>query len=200
MSTRKEYESPVVPADWVPGPPQGEWTYEDYLVLPDDGKRYEVVQGVLYMPPSPNVWHQRAAGAIFYHLYKNIHLAGLGEVFSAPFDVILGPKDKPQPDVLVVLNEHLDRITKAGVMGAPDLVVEIVSPASFGLDRGGKLVAYANAGVPEYWIVTPDKCTVELLILQNGEYQPQGVFYGSAVLPSRVLPGFNVKVEQFFPQ
>ncbi|MBV9231890.1 MAG: Uma2 family endonuclease, partial [Chloroflexi bacterium] len=187
------------PADWVPGPPQGQWTYKDYAALPDDGNRYEVLSGVLYMAPSPDRWHQKASGAIFYHLYASVQLAGLGEVYSCPFDVILDAKNTFQPDILVVLNEHLDRITKRGVVGAPDLAVEIASPSTARIDLSEKLSAYASAGVPEYWVVNPDSRTVEVFVLKHGIYNSLGIYYGPAVLPSRIIPNLNVKVEQFFP-
>jgi len=198
MSTEIDRIPAAAPADRVPGPPQGQWTYEDYAALPNDGSRYEVLHGVLYMAPSPDRWHQKASGAIFYHLYVAVHLAGLGEVYSSPFDVMLSPKNTVQPDILVVLNEHLDRITKAGVVGAPDLAVEIASPSTARIDLSEKLYAYAAAGTPEYWIVNPGSCTIEVLVLRNGIYNSLGIYYGSAVLPSRIVPNLSVRVEQFF--
>ncbi len=198
MSTEIGHTLAAVPADWVPGPPQGQWTYKEYAALPDDGNRYEVLHGVLYMAPSPDRWHQEASGAIFYHLYVAVHLAGLGKVYSGPFDVILDAKNTFQPDILVVLNEHLDRVTRKGVMGAPDLAVEIASPSTARIDLSEKLYAYASAGVPEYWVVHPDSRTVEVLALKQGAYTSLGIYYGSAVLPSGVVPNWGVKVEQFF--
>src|SRR5437660_3067583 len=97
----------VTPADWVPGPPQGFWTYNDYAALPDDGKRYEIVNGVLYMAPSPSGAHQDAALEIASYLRTYIKLTGLGLVRIAPFDVVLSPGNVVQPDVLVVLNANL---------------------------------------------------------------------------------------------
>lgn len=199
MSTEMGHIPAAAPASWMPGPPQGKWTYEDYAALPDDGNRYEVLDGVLYMAPSPDRWHQKASGAIFYHLYAAVQLAGLGEVYSCPFDVVLDSKNTVQPDILVVLNEHLDRVTKGGVVGAPDLAVEIASPSTARIDLSEKLHAYASAGVPEYWVVNPGSRTVEVFVLQHGAYNSLGIYYGPAVLPSRIVPALNVKVEQFFP-
>lgn len=119
-------------------------------------------------------------------------------MYVAPFDVALDSKNTVQPDVLVVLNEHLDRVTKSGVMGAPDLVVEIASPATARIDLSDKLHAYASAGVAEYWVVNPDAHTVEVLVLEQGMYNSLGIYYGPAVLPSHVISNLNVKVEQFF--
>ena len=189
----------VMRADWIPGPAQGHWTYEEYAALPDDGKRYEIVSGVLYMSPSPRGPHQDAAGEIFVYLREHVKLTGLGLVRVAPFDVILSPNDVVQPDVIVVLNEHLDRVTEKFILGAPDLVVEIASPSTATHDRHNKLDAYARAGVPEYWIVDPDSRTIEVLSLERvGMYQSLGAFRGKATLPSLVIPDFSTQVELFF--
>src|SRR6266702_5765332 len=138
----------VIPADWVPGPGQGEWTYDDYIKLPDDGRRYEILNGVLLLMPAPKDSHQKTVLRIAHYLLVNVEFAGLGQVRMAPEDVILGPKNVFQPDVLVVLNEHLERLTEAGVMGAPDLTVEVLSPSTALDDRVDKHREYALAGVP----------------------------------------------------
>ena len=190
----------ITPADNVPGPEQGHWTYQDYANLPEDGNRYEVVDGVLYMVPSPGREHQKASGEIFVHLHRCIQLSGLGEVFYAPFDVELAPNTVVQPDVFVILNDQLNKITDSRVIGAPDLVVEIVSPGSMGYDRREKQDSYARAGVPEYWIVDPLAQNVELLFLDAEAYRSQGIFQGKSVLPSRIVPQLATPVESFFPQ
>src|SRR5579864_4582436 len=102
--------SVVLPADWVPGPLQGSWTYNDYAALPDDGRRYEIVNGVLVMAPAPNPDHQSIAMRLSHYLFVHVELAGLGRVFPTPIDVELGPKHVFQPDVIVLLNAHLDRV------------------------------------------------------------------------------------------
>jgi Uma2 family endonuclease len=198
MITPKEELSVVTPADWVPGPPQDFWTYEDYAALPDDGHRYEIVNGVLVMAPAPTPEHQDIVGEIYAYLRTYVKLAGFGRVFMGPIDVVLGPKNVFQPDVLVVLNAHLDRIQAKKMVGAPDLVVEVMSPGSGVMDRIAKYAVYARAGVTEYWIVKPDGQTIEVFVLEAGEYHSLGVFRGQEELPSRVVPGLSVHVEQFF--
>ncbi len=188
----------VRPADHIQGPGQGRWTYEDYAALPDDGKRYEIVDGVLFMAPSPSRWHQKAVGEIFSYLRTYINLRGLGEVYIAPFDVELAYNVTVQPDVTVILNDHLERITDNRIIGAPDLVVEVISPGSDGYDRREKQNAYARAEVPEYWLVDPAAHTVEVLTLQFNEYRSEGVFQGKAILPTKIITAFPVHVEQFF--
>jgi Uma2 family endonuclease len=188
----------VVRADWVPGPPQGQWTYADYAAIPDDGKCYEVVKGILYMSPSPIPDHQNVSLEVAAYLRQHVKLTRRGQVFTESTDVELNPGDIVKPDVLVVLNEHYERITSKRIVGAPDLVVEILSPGTWRHDLREKLDAYAEAGVPEYWIVSPGEQVVELFVLENGAYQSLGVFQGAAVLPSRIVPDWSVPVEQFF--
>jgi Uma2 family endonuclease len=188
----------VIPADHMPGPEQGHWTYKDYVALPDDGHRYEIVDGVLYMAPSPNKEHQNAVLEIASYLRTHIKLTGLGQVFIAPFDVELNHRTVVQPEVVVVLNPNLEIITESRIIGAPDLVVEVSLPGTVGYDRAKKQSAYVRAGVPEYWIADPWSRTVEVLTLEAGAYRSLGVFEGKAVLPSQIVPDFLVHVEQFF--
>jgi Uma2 family endonuclease len=188
----------VIPADWVPGPKQGDWTYKHYAALPRDGKRYEIVNGVLYMTPAPNIAHQDAAFEIASYIRTHVKVSSLGRVFMAPVDVELAPGTVVQPDVLVVLNANRDKIKENRIIGAPDLVVEVVSPGTAIYDRHEKYDAYAHTGVQEYWIADPGTRTVEVLALESGKYHSLGVFRGQAILPSQVLPEFAPHVEQFF--
>ncbi|NWJ95288.1 MAG: Uma2 family endonuclease [Chloroflexi bacterium] len=189
----------IAPTLEVAGPVQGQWTYADYAALPEDGRRYEIIQGVLYMSPSPNAKHQSAITYFLYYLFVQIQQGGLGRVFTAPFDVELGPGNVVQPDLLVVLKANEARIEFGKFVGAPDLVVEIVSPGTAGYDRRQKQDAYAEAGVPEYWIADPASQTIEVLVLeQDGAYHSKGVFEDQALLPSQIIPELPVKVAHFF--
>src|SRR6266567_1226893 len=125
MVTTKDFPV-VIPADWVPGPLQGFWTYDDYTALLDDGHRYEIVNGVLVMAPAPDLGHQSIVLRLSHYLFVYAELAGLGRVFAAPIDVELGLKNVFQPDVVVILNAHLDRLTEKKIIGAPDLAVEVL--------------------------------------------------------------------------
>jgi Uma2 family endonuclease len=179
------------------GPPQGRWTYADYAALPDDGNRYEIIAGVLYMTPAPGIGHQSVSARMVTFLVTHVEFAGLGRVFAAPVDVELTPDTVVQPDIVVVLSASLHRITPSRIIGAPDLVVEILSPGTAGYDRREKQDAYARAGVGEYWIVDPGAQTVELLTLDQGRYRSHGVFRGQARLPSSAVT-LPVPVERFF--
>jgi len=197
MVTTKDF-SVVTPADWVPGPLQGSWTFDDYAALPDDGHRYEIVNGVLVMAPAPDLGHQSIVLRLSHYLFVHAELAGLGRVFAGPVDVELESKNVFQPDVVVILNAHLNRMTQKKIVGAPDLVVEVASPSTAAYDRLTKYDVYARAGVTEYWIVKPDSRVVEILVLEDGTYRSLGAFSGKATLPSRVVPDLPVRVEQFF--
>src|SRR5260370_42285587 len=127
--------SVVTPADGVPGSQQGQWTYREYAAIPEDGHRYEVVNGVLYMAPAPSTDHQASVARFVYYLLGHVEFGGLGRVFDAPTDVELSPGNIVQPDVLVILSTHLDRIVSSHIIGAPDVVIEIASPSTLGHDR-----------------------------------------------------------------
>jgi Uma2 family endonuclease len=198
MTTTERFPM-LVPADLVAGPEQGHRTYADYAALPDDGRRYEVMDGVLLMSPSPNPAHQSVVNWIAFYLTQYVVLTGLGRVFSAPLDVELAPNRVVQPDVLVLLNKNLNKVTASRIVGAPDLVVEVRSPGTAVYDRLNKSGAYAQAGVQEYWMVNPDMQTVEPLVLQNGVYSSQGILRGKNGVSSPVVPGIaSIGVEQFF--
>lgn len=187
------------PADHIPGPKQGSWTYDSYAALPDDGRRYEIVAGVLYMAPAPSDEHQNAATLISYYLVHHVQIAGLGKVRSTPYAVKLNASTVVEPDVVVVLKEHLSVITSKGVVGTPDLAVEIASPSTSTYDRQQKFLAYQKAGVPEYWLVDPIAYTVEVWTLEESKYQMLGIFKGKASIPSKIVPTIaEVHVEQFF--
>lgn len=192
--------SVVAPANLVAGPKQGNWTYEEYATLPDDGRRYEIMDGVLLMTPSPGPGHQDVAMVLSYYLFQHVNMAGLGKAFSAPLDVELAPKRVFQPDLFVLLKRSLHKVTATRIIGAPDLVIEIASPGTAAYDRLSKYQAYAQAGVEEYWIVDTETSSVEVLLLQAGVYQSQGFLQGKDTLFSQVVPGMRaVRVEQLFP-
>jgi Uma2 family endonuclease len=181
--------------------PQGEWTYADYLQLPEDGRRYEIIKGVLYVSPLPSRRHQKAVVKLTRFLDAFVSENSLGAVFVAPFDVQLFEDNEDftvQPDLVVVLNEHAERITEQSIIGAPDLVIEVASPSTASYDRQQKQESYRTAGVQEYWIVNPYGETVELFLLIDGDYVSQGVFRGARRLPSQVLSGLPIKVKEFF--
>lgn len=178
-------------------PPQGEWTYEDWLKLPDDGYRYEVIDGVLYMSPPPRIRHQRASFRLARRLGNFVEEHHLGEVLEAPVGVRLPNQPVPfQPDIIFVRAERLDIIGEDYVEGTPDLIIEILSPGNWLYDRREKMQVYQAAGVPEYWIVDPRDNTIEIYILEQGAYLLTGKYGQGEVARSRLVQGFDISVDQ----
>jgi len=198
MATTSDELQVITPADWIPGPKQGDWIYDQFAAFPDDGKRYEIANGVLLLMPSPTGPHQDTVGEVVFHLRSHVKLPGIGLVSQAPFVVELSSKDVFQPDIFVVMNTHLDRVLEKKVAGAPDLVVEVASPGTVAYDRLTKYDTYERAGVLEYWIINLDRRTVEIFVLEDDTYHSLGVFHGEQKVPSRLISWLSVRAEQFF--
>ncbi|MFZ4657849.1 MAG: Uma2 family endonuclease [Caldilineaceae bacterium] len=180
-------------------PAQGHWCYEDYLRLPDDGKRYEIIEGVLYVANAPSLEHQFAVFKIAFHLELYVGPRALGLVLPAPFEVHLTEISRPvQPDVLFISNAHLPPHGAKMFEGAPDLIVEVVSPSSIRLDRNVKFDAYEAAGVAEYWIVDTKTRSVEVYTLARGEYALHGQYTGDELITSTLLPELQIKTSLLF--
>ncbi|MBT9583827.1 Uma2 family endonuclease [bacterium] len=146
------------------------WTYADYCKLPEDGKRYEVIDGVLYMSPSPKSIHQALSKYLEFLLF-GLEQAGHGWVFNAPFDVIMPGATPVQPDLIFVGAHQRQIMGPDNIQGVPMLLVEILSPGSGRLDRVTKLNKYAQCGVPHYWILDPKARTLEVLKLEGDSYR-----------------------------
>lgn len=178
-------------------PCAGEWTYDDFLALPDDGNRYEVIEGVLYVSPPPSVPHQRRLTNLCRRVGNFVKHEQLGELFVSPIALLM-PNARPvQPDAFFVARDSARVVeTEQYLEGVPDLVVEAASPSSAGYDRREKQDAYARAGVPEYWILHPVDMTIELLRLEDGKYRSLGIFGGESLLPTQALAGLPYSVAE----
>ena len=186
------------PADHLLGRPQGQKTVEDYEATPDDGNRYDLIEGLMWVSPQPLTGHQAASMWLSYHLVQAVQVTGLGRVFAAPFYVRLAESTVVEPDICVLLAANVSRLTRRGLEGPPDLVVEIASRSTRAYDRRQKQDAYARAGVPELWFPDPDTQSVEVLQLVEGAYRSIGVFCGEQRIPAGVLPELPVTVAQYF--
>jgi Uma2 family endonuclease len=190
-------EMTLVERPWPPA--QGEWTYEDWLKLPDDGYRYEVIDGVLYMSPPPLIRHQRTSMRIETRFIDFLKLHPSGEILHAPVGVRLPNQSVPlQPDIVFIRAERLDIIRENYIEGTPDLIIETLSPSNWLYDRREKLQVYQEAGVLEYWIVDPRAEIIEIYILEQGIYRLAGQYGRGAVASSLVLGGFQVPVDVIF--
>ena len=176
------------------------FTAADLPALPEDGHRYEIIGGQLIVSPSPNSRHQRVSFELSGALYVFLKQTGLGQGFSAPADVHLSSTNVVQPDVFVVLRERSDIVQERGVFGAPDLVVEILSPSSMETDFLRKSRLYEQYGVREYWIVNPERETVSVQTLDGDRFVLTGEYVRSDVLHSAVLEGFELQLSTIFPE
>lgn len=167
-------------------------TYDDFCLLPEDGKRREIISGELFVAPSPETIHQRAVARLFIRLGQFVESHKLGEVFGAPFDVVFSEFDVVEPDLFYISNARSGVLTHKNVQGAPDLVVEVLSESTARVDRSFKLKLYGKFGVQEYWILDPYGPSAE--IYRRGEKGLDMVAKLSAedVLTSPMLPGFSV--------
>ncbi len=183
-------------------PAGGVWTYEDYALLPDDGKRYEVIRGELYMSAAPRPLHQRVIFRLSYFLESFLEVHKVGTAFGAPIDVLLPEKlgDPVQPDILFVREDRLGIVGETYIEGAPDLAIEVLSPSNQAHDRSLKYLLYEEAGVPEYWIIDPLDRTVEVYVLQDGTYEQFGKWSDGETVRSVVLRGFSVSVDEIIPK
>jgi len=166
-------------------------TYEDYCNAPDDA-RYELIDGELIVAPAPNMEHQRSSRRLTYRIERLLMDTGLGEVFHAPFDVVLSQNDTVQPDLAFVSNERAHIITAANIQGAPDLAIEILSPSTAERDKTVKRELYARHGVREYWLVDTIARTISQLLLRGAEFELAGVFGPGETLTSPTLGGFQL--------
>lgn len=180
-------------------PAQGQWRYADYLRLPDDGKRYEIIEGVLYVANAPGYDHQFTVAEITFHFQVFVREHELGRVLNSPFEVHLSEISRPvQPDILFLTNEQQPPPGTRFFDGAPALIVEVISPSSIRLDRYTKFDAYERAGVAEYWLADPKTRSVEVHVLSNGEYALLGQFTNEEMITSNVLVGLSLQTSALF--
>ena len=176
---------------------QTKLTYADYLKTADD-ERYELLDGKLVTSPSPREIHQYTLGRLFLQLGTFVYGRNLGKVYCSPFDVVLSETDVVRPDLLFVSSTRTGIITADNVQGAPDLVIEILSPVTADRDGTLKLDLYARHGVREYWIVDPDARTVMLLWRGRGRFDVVGIYGAEQSLRSPTLRGFSIPLQEIF--
>ena len=138
------------------------WTYDEFARLPNDGNRYEIIGGELFVTPAPSLTHQKAVTAITLALGGFIRAHELGELYVGPVDVLFAEGDYLEPDLVFVRADRTAILKDRGVEGAPDLVVEVLSPSTAGRDRTIKRERYAAFGVAEYWVVDARTRRVEI--------------------------------------
>ena len=176
-------------------------TYEDYVELPNDGKRYEILDGELFVTPAPSTRHQKVLGNLFLQLAIYVRQRELGEVLLAPCDVLLAVHDIVQPDLLFVAREHAERIEAANVKGAPDLLVEVLSPTTRRIDERTKRDRYRATGVAEYWLVDAEFETIKVYRWagESGRVEPELYeLERGDLLTTPLLPGLELPLRAVF--
>lgn len=176
-------------------------TYDEYCLLPEDRNQYELFDGELVMTPSPSREHQKVVLRLARFLADHVERQTLGEVYISPLDAIFDPYTVLQPDILFVSKERLAEVGRERIEGAPDLVVEVLSPSTFYKDLRRKMAVYSRFGVEEYWIVDPETKTIELY--GRGQKGKEGLelvrrFSAGETLESRLLAGFRLEVSIIF--
>lgn len=179
------------------------WTYERVLQEFPSETRVELIDREIFMPPSPGPDHQRSSREFGFLLHQFVRNKQLGEIFYAPFDVILHTHTVVQPDIVFIATSNLPKITKRGYEGVPDLVLEIISPSTFYYDSVKKFRLYEQAGIPEYWLIEPASKVIEVFTLQVDTYELHSfanLEEGSqnTKAASCLLQGFEIEAAEIF--
>ena len=166
--------------------------YAEYCAIPDDGLRHEVIDGMHFMNPGPYSRHQLTQARLLSKLVATIDDARRGTVYAAPIDVQLSAHDIVQPDIVVVLDANEQIVTETHIVGAPDLVVEILSKSTRRHDRERKFALYERSGIREYWIVDTDARVIDQFVLVNGSYELRA--QSGASLQLAILPDVTIEL------
>jgi Uma2 family endonuclease len=170
------------------------YTYDDYLKLPE-GAPYQLIGGRLIMTPAPSTYHQDISLKLSVKLAGFVMEEKLGKVFHAPIDVYFEETETYQPDIIFISRERLNIIEEERIKGAPDLVVEILSPRTAYYDLKKKFKVYERHGVREYWIVDPQDRSIAVYENREGEFILAREVAGKGMVESKILPGFHLEVE-----
>lgn len=175
-------------------------TYEEYLAMPEINRRYDIVDGEMIMSPGPTSLHQWVLLQLTLRLAPFVLERQLGRIYFAPLDIVIRrqPLRTRQPDLMFIRTERVDAIVRDMIEGAPDLVVEILSPTNTRAQITDKLKDYASIGVSECWIVSPEARTIEVLRLTDEGWARQEIYGPGDALTSPLLPGFLLTVSEIF--
>jgi len=174
------------------------YTYRDLRSTPDDGKRYELFEGNLIVSPVPTTSHQIAVANLFLLLSSFVRRENRGRVLSAPCDVFFSDATVVQPDLLFVGKDRSSIVKEEYIEGAPDLVVEVVSPNSEERDRGYKFKLYAEQGVKEYWLADCQKRVLQIFGLTSSGFQLAGDFKDDEEVGSPMFPELRFHVSELW--
>jgi Uma2 family endonuclease len=171
-------------------------TFEEYRALPDDGPRYQLINGELFMSPAPKLLHQYVIGEFFAAINDHVRRHRLGLAMFAPYDVKLTGHTAVQPDLLFFSTANQRAMGDDYATGAPDLAIEVLSPSNRRIDLVLKRAIYADNGVAEYWIVDPSKRTVRVNLLHDGRYVE--TTHTGGMVEFATLPGLAIDMAALF--
>jgi Uma2 family endonuclease len=172
--------------------------YDQLCLLPEDGNQYELFDGELVMTPSPRPRHQEIVTKLAALLLQHVQSKSLGKIYVAPLDTIMDEYTVVQPDILFVSRERVAEVVKDWIEGAPDLVVEVLSPSTFHKDLRRKMHVYSQFGVREYWIVDPEEQTLALYERAGEKLRLARQFASDEVFQSPMFPDFQLEVRSIF--
>lgn len=175
-------------------------TYEDYLAMPDDGRRYEILDGEVAVSATPVTLHQLIVGNLYWVLRGHVHGRRLGQVYLSPITVILANTTVVEPDLVYVDNGRADLVGERGINGAPSLLIEVLSPSTAANDRGPKFQLYARYGVPCYWIVDTDARAPEAYELGVDGYRLVDRAHGETPVSLPPFPDLVLVPEELWRQ
>ncbi len=174
------------------------WTADDYMLL-DEDRRCEIIDAELNMTPAPTTKHQKVSMALILRMNQFIELNRRGILFHAPTDVYFDNKNIFQPDLIYLKDQNSPLLSEKGIIGAPDLIVEIISPSNSYIDRYVKKGKYAQFGVQEYWIADPGNKTIEVYNLAEGQEYSLTLFLAEeGEVKSSVLEGLTFELSNIF--
>jgi len=173
-------------------------TVEDYRMMPETGPRYQLVEGELFMAPAPSRFHQDISGNIAFLLRDYLERRPIGKLYEAPLDVYLDEFNVCQPDIVFIAKTNFGILTDAGVSGAPDFIVEILSPKTAFLDKKSKRQVFARSGVKELWLVEPDTQSIHVYFLQDDPEHPAATYSEKDTFTSPHFPGMKISGAKVF--
>ena len=171
---------------------------QDFMDIPEGPPYFQLIEGDLFMMPPPGSFHQDIAGNIHFILRKYLQKKPIGKVGIAPYGVFLDDINVFLPDLFFVATSRLKHFSKRGFEGAPDLVVEILSPGTARFDKASKKWVYARSGVRELWLIDPESEEVTVFNLSESRDEPRGVFGQDEIFTSPLLPGLKIRCEEVF--
>ncbi len=171
---------------------------DDIWDMPDDGKRYEVIDGELYMTTAPDLDHQQPLSALLGYIWPYLRAHRVGSIFTAPVGLILDEENGIQPDLVYVSRERAGILTRRGIRGVPDMVAEVLSPSTETRDRGVKQRRYAAAGVRYYWIIDPERHTLEAYRLGERGYEFTGTYGPGERFHPELFPGLEIPIDDLW--